>query len=248
MRLLLFSDLHLEAGFAWASTEIGRARRRALRDCLRAITSLAVTLNVDALCCAGDLYEQDRFRPDTGHFLRDCFAAVDPIPVFLAPGNHDWLGPASLYRQTQWTSNVHLFEEERLTPVPLADGLTLWGAAHHSPANARGFLDGFRVDREGVNLALFHGSEQGSFAFQDEDNTKKPHAPFQVEQIREAGLHHALLGHFHKPRDEKDHTYPGNPEPLQLRRDRRARSGTDHGRCRGRGDAEAASGRSHRGQ
>ncbi len=214
MRLLLFSDLHLETGFAWAPPEIGRARRRALRECLRAITSLAVTLRVDALCCAGDLYEQDRFRPDTGHFLRECFAAVHPIPVFLAPGNHDWLGPASLYRQTSWTPNVHLFEEERLNPAALADGITLWGAAHHTPANARGFLDEFRVDRGGVNLALFHGSEQGGFAAQDPD--KLPHAPFLAEQIHASGLHHALVGHFHKPRDAADHTYPGNPEPLSF--------------------------------
>jgi DNA repair exonuclease SbcCD nuclease subunit len=214
VRLLLFSDLHLETRFAGADAEVGRGRRRALRECLRVITSLAVTLRVDALCCGGDLYEHDRFRPDTGAFLRECFAALDPMPVFLAPGNHDWLGPSSLYRQTQWSSNVHLFAEGRLTPVTLAEGFTLWGAAHHSPANARGFLDGFRVDRGGVHVALFHGSEQGGFAFQDEDNTKKPHAPFRAEQIRAAGLHHALLGHFHKPRDAADHTYPGNPEPL----------------------------------
>ena len=212
MRLLLFSDLHLEAGFVWAGPEAGRARRRALRECLRAITTLAVTLRAEALCCAGDLYEQDRFRPDTVHFLRECFAELSPVPVLLAPGNHDWLGPSSLYRQAQWSSNVHLFEEERLTPLTLVDGLTMWGGAHHSPANARGFLDGFRVDRGGVNLALFHGSEQGGMAFQDPD--KVPHAPFRAEQIHAAGLHHALVGHFHKPRDAADHTYPGNPEPL----------------------------------
>jgi DNA repair exonuclease SbcCD nuclease subunit len=213
VRLLLFSDLHLETRFAWADAEVGRARRRALRECLRAITSLAVTLRVDALCCGGDLFEQDRFRPDTGHFLRECLAAVDPIPVFLAPGNHDWLGPASLYRQVAWSPNVHVFEHDRFAPITLADGFTLWGAAHHGPANTRNFLDGFRVDRGGVNLALFHGSEQGAFAAEFDD-AKKPHAPFRAEQIRAAGLDHALLGHFHQPRDEADHTYPGNPEPL----------------------------------
>jgi DNA repair protein SbcD/Mre11 len=41
-----------------------------------------------------------------------------------------------------------------------------------------------------------------------------PHAPFQAEQIRQAGLHHALLGHFHNPMDAPDYTYPGNPDPL----------------------------------
>jgi DNA repair exonuclease SbcCD nuclease subunit len=214
VRLLLFSDLHLETRFAWAPAEIGQARRRALRECLRSITSLAASLRVDALCCGGDLYEQDRFRPDTGHFLRDTFAAINPMPVFIAPGNHDWLSPASLYQQVEWSPNVHVFEDQTLTPFTLTEGFTLWGGAHHSPANTRNFLDGFPVLRNGdVNVALFHGSEQGAFGSEADDG-KKPHAPFRAEQIRAAGLSHAMLGHFHRPRDEPDHTYPGNPEPL----------------------------------
>lgn len=240
MRLLLFSDLHLEAPFAWAPPEVGRARRDALRECLRRIAALAAELRVDAVCCGGDLYEHDRHRPDTGAFLRDVFASLDPIPVYLAPGNHDWLGPGSIYLTTRWSPNVHLFAEPRLTPVMLADGLTLWGAAHHSPRTTPNLLDGFRVDRGGVHLALFHGSEQGAFApatravapaardvgpgtrdvalgtgdGEDGSPTKVRHAPFRAEQIAAAGLQHALLGHYHTPRDAPDHTYPGNPEPL----------------------------------
>jgi DNA repair protein SbcD/Mre11 len=212
VRLLFFSDLHLEAPFAWAPGAIARDRRRALRECLRAISTLAVSAKVDAVVCGGDLYEQDRFTADTVAFVRDCFAELDPLPVHLAPGNHDWFGPASLYAQAKWTPNVHLFTSDRLTPASLAEGLTLWGAAHHGPANTRGFLDDFRVDRGGVHLGLFHGSEQGAMTLQEPE--KVPHAPFRAEQIEAAGLHHALVGHFHKPRDATNHTYPGNPEPL----------------------------------
>lgn len=237
VRLLLFSDLHLERGFAWAPPEVGRERRDALRRCLHRIAELARQLAVDAVCCGGDLYEHDRYRPDTGKFLYEVFAGLDPIPVFVAPGNHDWLGPGSIYAGTRWPPNVHIFTEQRLTPVRLADGLTLWGAAHHSPTNAPNFLDGFRVDRGGVHLALFHGSELGAFAPGSRpgerpggaaeagagtvpgdlavgESSPRRHAPFRAEQIRAAGLHHALLGHFHTPRDAPDHTYPGNPEPL----------------------------------
>jgi exonuclease SbcD len=211
VRLLLFSDLHLEARFAWAPPEVGRDRRDALRRCLQRIAALAVERGVDAVCCGGDLYEHDRHRPDTANFLRGVFAELHPIPVYLAPGNHDWLGPGSLYAETRWSPNVHVFAEQRLTPVSLADGLTLWGAAHHSPKTTPNLLDGFAVDRGGVHLALFHGSEQGAFAG---DPAAQRHAPFRAEQITAAGLHHALLGHFHTPRDAPDHTYPGNPEPL----------------------------------
>jgi DNA repair exonuclease SbcCD nuclease subunit len=68
------------------------------------------------------------------------------------------------------------------------------------------------VDRNGVHLALFHGSEQGSL--QVEQTGKQPHAPFRAAEIEESGLHFALLGHYHAPRDHERFTYPGNPEPL----------------------------------
>ena len=62
------------------------------------------------------------------------------------------------------------------------DGLILWGAAHRGPANTPGFLDGFKVDREGVHLALFHGSERGWFS--DQETGKQLHAPFDAGQIK----------------------------------------------------------------
>lgn len=213
MKLMHFADLHLDAPFRWAQVEAARARRQALRQTLERICELAVGLGADALCCGGDLYEQERFTPDTAEFLRTTFAGLAPLRVFIAPGNHDWFGPSSLYRQVEWPANVHVFTEGRLTPAELADGFTLWGAAHRAPANTGNFLgDGFRVDRAGVHVALFHGSEQGGLAFQEEG--KIPHAPFRAAEIPAAGLHHALLGHFHAPRDEATYTYPGNPDPL----------------------------------
>lgn len=214
MRLLLFSDLHLETPFRWAGPDAARDRRRMLREALRRIAQLADELGVDALCCGGDLYEHERFSPDTGEFLRTTFSELAPLPVVIAPGNHDWLGPASLYQQVDWSENVHVFSEDRLTPLSLADGLTLWGAAHRAPASTRNFLDGFRPERGGIHVALFHGSEQRGLAFQEQG--KVPHAPFRAEQIPAAGLHHAMLGHFHTPVDGQWHTYPGNPDPLEF--------------------------------
>lgn len=213
MRLLVFSDLHLDTPFTWADRRVARTRRQALRTTLTRICDRAQELGVDALLCAGDLYEQDRFTPDTRMFLRDAFARLDPLPVFLAPGNHDWYGEQSLYRQVDWSRNVHIFTDARLLPVEIDDGVTLWGAAHCAPANTDGFFDdGFRVDRGGVNLALFHGSERLELPWQEVG--KAPHAPFSSTQVPEAGLDHAFCGHFHTPKDARWHTYPGNPDPL----------------------------------
>ena len=215
MKLVLFADLHLDTPFVWAPPAAARRRRQALRDTLDAIVELAAAEGADALCCAGDLYEHDRVTPDTAEFLRAAFARLAPMPVLLAPGNHDWLGPASVYARTAWSPNVHLFGGASLEPLELADGFTVWGAAHQVPANTPGFLDGgFRVDRGGVNVALFHGSLRSGLAFQEDG--KQPHAPFDAEQITAAGLHHALVGHFHTVTDDPRYTYPGNPDPLSF--------------------------------
>lgn len=215
MKLLLFSDLHLDTSFHSSGTapEAARARRAALRTTLRRITALARSERVDALLCGGDLYEDVRVSPDTAAFLRDEFEDAI-VPVYVAPGNHDWYGPRSLYQQVAWSSNVHVFTEDRLVPETPEDGVTLWGAAHRAPATADGFLDGFEVGRGGVNLALFHGSEIAALTGQEPG--KVPHAPFTAEQVEASGLDHAFLGHFHVPRDAERHTYPGNPDPLMF--------------------------------
>ena len=213
MKLLVFSDVHLDAPFRWAGPDLARRRRSALRAAVTRICHVAEQESVDAVLCAGDLYEHEYFTPDTAQFLRASFAEL-ARPVFLAPGNHDWFGPRSLYAQVQWSPNVSVFREDRLQPVELAEGLTLWGAAHRAPANTDGFLERFVVDRGGVNLALFHGSEQSGIIWQEAG--KVPHAPFTEEQVSRCGLNHVFAGHFHTPRSGNWHTYPGNPEPLEF--------------------------------
>ena len=213
MKLLIFADLHLDAPFAWATADAARLRRRNRRETLVRILDLAEEEAVDAILSAGDLFEHERVSPDTLEFLRASFGH-STRPIYLAPGNHDWLSPRSPYELIDWSPNVHLFTEDRLAPLTLADGLTLWGAAHRAPANTDGFFAGFRPDRGGVHLALAHASERSLLGWQEAG--KQPHAPFDAAEIGAAGIAHAFLGHYHRPRDAERHTYPGNPDPLEF--------------------------------
>ena len=214
MTILHFADLHLDARFAWAGADGAAARRRrqGLREALQRIAGLARERDAGALLCGGDLYEHDRVTPDTAGFLRRAFADLAPLPVYLAPGNHDWYGPDSLYALVDWSPNVHVFREPILRPVRLGDGLTLWGAAHCAPAGTAGFFEAFRARGAGVHLALCHAAERGWSG--ERDHGRQPHAAFDASEIEVAGLAHAFLGHYHRPRDAARHTYPGNPEPL----------------------------------
>ena len=219
MKIVHFADLHLDAAFAsrGAAGDAARRRRQALRDVLRAIASLTLDEHADALFCGGDLYEREHATPDTAAFLRQTFASLDPTPVYIAPGNHDYYGRDSVYTTQEWSPNVHIFTEPRFEPVPIADGVTLWGAAHCAPANTPNFLEGFRTEGAGAHIALFHGSERSWFS--EQGGGKEPHASFDVVDIDDAGLHHAFLGHYHRPKDASRHTYPGNPDPLEFGED-----------------------------
>lgn len=213
LKLAVVADVHLDQAFAWAGPDVGRRLRQAIRDALRAAVNAAAEAGVDAFCVAGDLYEDDRYATDTPEFLRGLFAGISPTPVLLAPGNHDFAGPASPYRTVGWTPNVHVFGEPELSAYRLVDGVTVWGAGHDRPAHTPGFFDaGFRVSGSGVHVALFHGAERAWLSFQGRD--KQPHAPFEERQIASAGLAHAFAGHYHQPRDSALLTYPGNLERL----------------------------------
>jgi hypothetical protein len=213
LKVAVVADVHLDRAFTWAGPDVGRRLRQAIRDVLRDAARAAAEAGVDAFCVVGDLYEDDRYAPDTPEFLRGLFADLSPTPVLLAPGNHDFAGPVSLYRTVEWTPNVHVFCEPELSAYQLADGVTVWGAGHDRPAYTPGFFDaGFRVGGGGVHVALFHGAERASLSFQGQD--KQPHAPFDEWQIAAAGLVHAFVGHYHQPRDSALLTYPGNLERL----------------------------------
>lgn len=211
MRFVLFSDLHLETPFEWDGRDLVHQRRRALRTVLSNIMEVADDVGADAVLCGGDLYESTLAGADAGEFLRVAFEAIAPVPVYISPGNHDWLGPESLYRRVQWSPNVRIFDTSALQPIRLDAGLTLWGGAHLTPSNTDGFLDDFRAEEDGVHLALFHGSESKGMSHEAVGDSN---ARFSAGQIPASGLHHAFVGHYHEHRDAEYYTYSGNPDPL----------------------------------
>ncbi len=217
-RLVALSDLHLDTPFTWAPEEIGRLRRSDLRQALTTTIALAQRVGADALVLPGDLYEHERANPDTARFLERVLNDAE-LPVLVAPGNHDPLTPSSVWATTGWAPHVHVFDGRQLEPFALADGLTIWGAAHHRQTGTPGFLETASISGPGVHVALFHGSENSGFQAEGRDEagrSKQPHAPFDAAMIPEVGLHHAIVGHFHRRREAPHHTYPGNPAPLSF--------------------------------
>jgi DNA repair exonuclease SbcCD nuclease subunit len=216
--ILHFADLHLDAAFTGSRLPAPLARRcrEQLRQALRRLVDLAKARGADAVTVAGDLFEPARLLPDTAAFLVSEFERLAPIPVFIAPGNHDAADAASLYQRGRWPENVNIFISNRLTERPLAKGFSLWSAAHLSPSERQNFLQNFQLPRTGeprFPILLLHATLVSSPS--PNHNT---HAPLTLEDIRQAGFPLALLGHYHTPQITRAGNtvvvYPGSPEPL----------------------------------
>lgn len=213
MKIVMFADLHLERQFAWADGPAAVARRSAIRRSLTDTIELAISEQADAIFCAGDLYENEFFSPDTANFVAEAFDCG--IPTFLAPGNHDYYSPRSMYATTRWPESVHVFTDGVFRAAELGPGCTVWGAGHTAPTGTEGFFERFPgAQRSGLNLAVFHGSE--SHGFHSQGSEKVAHAPFRADQVAAAGFDYAFVGHYHSPVADRFHCYPGNPDPLEF--------------------------------
>lgn len=133
LRLLHTSDIHLGAydhGYGGGELE---ARREELQDGMRRVIDLALGERVDAMLIAGDFIDNARVRDDTLRFAASEIARVQ-VPVVLAPGNHDHVGPGSLYDRIDMEAlapNLRLLRDPAGETVAL-DGLELevWGRSH----------------------------------------------------------------------------------------------------------------------
>ena len=197
MKLIHTADLHLDAWFAGVGmpASFGNRRRQCLRDVLATILQRAAAWPADAVLIAGDLFDHERVTPDTTAFMRSAFERIRPVPVFIAPGNHDPYVPGSPYVTERWPDNVIIFDAPAWRAYALPDApLTVHGfgfdgfdlsanpfGALHPPADGR------------AHVAVTHGSERGR-----QPPGKTAYAPFDAADAADPNLHYLALGHFHR--------------------------------------------------
>jgi DNA repair protein SbcD/Mre11 len=206
-RVMLISDLGLDRPYLWATPEIAQSRRAAAKGVLVELLAEARRRSVDAIAIAGNMFNRNTVKPATMQWLVAALRSAT-VPVLITPGNEDFIGPLGGYSRHVWPENVVLFVEERMRPYELTNGVTIWGAANCQAHKPTSFLDGFRVDRAGVNLGLFHAAETSGHQREPELD---PCAPFSESEVERSGLDHALVGHYRQPHLGRLHVYPGTP-------------------------------------
>lgn len=188
LTLLHAADLHLDSPFRSLPPQEAAQRRREQREALGALRDLALERRADLLLLSGDLFDGQTTYPETIALLARTLGEL-PIPVCIAPGNHDFFSPKSPYATVAWPENVHIFTTEAVTAYPLPGlGLTVYGAAFTAPSRESDPLAGFTAPRDGtVSLGVFHGDVGGRGGY----------GPISPDSLAKSGLAYAALGHIH---------------------------------------------------
>jgi DNA repair exonuclease SbcCD nuclease subunit len=197
VRFIHTSDVHLDTSFSGSGfpSRLGDRKREAIRGTFRNVLEEARTGGVDFILIAGDLFEAERVTPDTVEFLKQQFSSLDPIPIFISPGNHDPFTNGSPYKEESWPRNVHIFDREEFQPVELSSlGIRVMGFGFtHAQIEDRIFQKLNALPGDLTNIVLAHGSDLSGVP-----TGKARHAPFGVEEIAGKNIAYCALGHYHQ--------------------------------------------------
>ena len=133
MKLLHAADFHLDSPFRQLSARQAAQRRQELRDIPARLARLARQEQVDLVLLPGDLFDGERVYPETVDALARALGDM-AVPVFIAPGNHDYFSAQSPYARDIWPGNVHIFTAPALEAVELPGlGCVVHGCASPPP-------------------------------------------------------------------------------------------------------------------
>lgn len=204
IKIIHGADFHLDSPFSGLTPERAAQRRGEQRELLDALARLAREKQADLVLLSGDLLDSEHVYRETAQALRAALASL-PCPVFIAPGNHDFYGPRSVWNTLDWPDNVHIFDAPEWVDLP---GCSLWGRAFTDAHREACPMEGLSVPNDGkLHIACLHGDVGGTGGY----------GPISVADIAASGLDYLALGHIHQGSglQRAGNTYwayPGCPE------------------------------------
>lgn len=183
IKILHSADWHLDAPL------LGKEElKNALASVPGKLASLCKDENCNLVLLSGDLFDGTP-SADSVAALKKALAQME-VPVFITPGNHDFVTPGSIWLTEVWPENVTVFTENQVKSQVL-EGLdcTIYGAAFTS-MDCPALLEGFQASHTTrYGIGIFHG---------DPTMVSSAYNPITQTQIRQSGLDYLALGHIHK--------------------------------------------------
>ena len=184
MKILHSADWHLDSALADKSKDL----RQSLLTIPGKLAEMVRLYECDIVLLSGDLFDGPH-SPESLKALRTALAEM-AVPVFIAPGNHDYCSRKSPWISEFFPRNVHIFTEAAMEAVSLPElDCTVYGAGY-TAMDCPGLLQNFRAKgNTRYHLGVLHG---------DPMLLNSPYCPITAEQVRQSGLDYLALGHIHR--------------------------------------------------
>ena len=165
------------------------------------IFEIAKENEVDFMLICGDVFEHNHISREDVSKVVTIFNSYPDIPLYLLPGNHDALGPDSVYDRDIFRriSNLTIFKKCE----PLNINSVTFHPFPHEPyyqKNVQTKNLQCVKELEGIHIGVAHGSLIGAVYVSDEDLDY----PIDPACIEESGIDYLALGHWHSQRQFKD--------------------------------------------
>ena len=185
--ILHSADWHLDAPFSSFPEEQRQFLRQQQRLLPGKMAQICRREGCGLVLLAGDLFDGNPGAESIEALkqgLADC-----GVPVFISPGNHDFVSDTSPWETESWPENVHIFRGGlESVSLPGLD-LKIYGAGYQS-MDCPPLLEHFSAEGEETwKIGLLHADPTGK---------RSPYCPITTAQVRASGLNYLALGHIHK--------------------------------------------------
>ena len=151
------------------------------------LSALCRKENCDLVLLSGDLFDSGYTR-ESLQILCSALSEM-AVPVFITPGNHDFVGGQSPWLTETFPENVHIFKSNLIESVDIpGHNCRVYGAGF-TGMDCHSVLAGFRADSDCINIGIFHG---------DPTVTTSPYNPISRLQVEQSNLEYLALGHIHQ--------------------------------------------------
>lgn len=188
IKILHSADWHLDAPMLFRDPEQTRLLRSAMSQIPQRIATLCREEKCDMMLLSGDLFDGP-YAADTLRTLQNALEEA-AVPVFISPGNHDFVGVESPWLSQLFPGNVHIFTHPVIESVSLeALDCRVYGAGF-TGMDCAGLLADFTPKHtERYAVGVLHG---------DPTQVSSPYCPITTEQVKNSQLDYLALGHIHK--------------------------------------------------
>lgn len=191
LRFLHAGDLHLCSSFSAFPPRIAAERRERLFVAFEQMLQQALERGAQMVLLAGDCFDTPAPDPAAVSRFFGALAAL-PVPVVIAPGNHDYYDARGFWAPANLPKNVYVFDRAELSCFPF-DGLGVAVYGYAFLAETQGAVAigyGSNLREEYVNVLLAHA---------DITSPISAYAPLSAGQLERSGYTYAALGHVHRP-------------------------------------------------